>query len=183
MGLKQSSSGGGPSPFVNSKVGPILLDSLGVKSVDLDNRYLFDATGLVPTVQWDHCITNDLSNQLSVDWGNRTLNNSTSFSVVDWERQVLRDSVGGTSIDWENHSLLLSGTLIFDWNASVINNSSGSISADFTNKVLFDSLGNQFFTWLNPLSSFVNNPVTTLNVVAACQEIMDTLISIFPSLA
>lgn len=72
-----------------------LQDSASTRSIDIENRQLVVAGGLVWTVDWENKLLSDAAGQTGVDWQNRFLIDNTLVTTFDWQNLAF-PTLGGS---------------------------------------------------------------------------------------
>ncbi len=72
-----------------------LQDSASTRSIDIENRQLVVAGGLVWTVDWENKLLSDAAGQTSVDWQNRFLIDNTLTTTFDYQNLIFPTLAGG----------------------------------------------------------------------------------------
>lgn len=119
------------------QLGQIIDDTVShVASIDPNNRYLRDASGVI-TINYASHTFYDASGGFSGDWDNRVLYDNSLAVSIDWLNRFLQNSSNETTLDWGSQQLLavsgLTTVTSLNWVLRQVFNSSSVATFDWQN--------------------------------------------------
>lgn len=133
------------------------LDSIGVTSLDYENRLSADSAGTSSILWSDRTLQDDVGNKavqwdtdsnsgrtlfdeaeaISLRWHARKVFDSSEVVAMDWSNRLLKDGGGiTTSLDWDNRLARdASGTTAFSWTTRRLHDAVGVFSMDWDSRI------------------------------------------------